>query len=101
MNLFTVVRFPNAVCSGNNGYNGTCYSDEECESKGGSSGGSCGGGYGVCCTCKKQSGKWWIDSQFYFNLFIPILEMIFLSNIKINTIGHHYNFNNALKILWL
>ena len=50
-----MVRFPNSVCAGNNGYNGTCYSAEECSSRGGSSGGSCANGYGVCCTCKIQN----------------------------------------------
>ena len=56
MNLFTVVRFPNNGCTGNNGFNGTCYTSEECENRGGSSGGSCGGGYGICCTCKTYTG---------------------------------------------
>ena len=51
MNLFSVVRFPNNVCAGGN-LNGTCYSAEECTSRGGVNGGSCAGGYGVCCTCK-------------------------------------------------
>lgn len=50
LNLFTVVRFPNTFCSGNNGFNGTCYSSEECSSRSGSNGGSCANGYGVCCT---------------------------------------------------
>ena len=54
MNLFTVVRFPNTACSGNNGYNGTCYSAEECDTRNGASGGSCANGYGVCCTCMKN-----------------------------------------------
>ena len=53
MNLFSVVRFPNNVCAGGN-LNGTCYSAEECSSRGGVNGGSCAGGYGVCCTCKYQ-----------------------------------------------
>ena len=51
VNLFSVVRFPNNVCSGGS-LNGTCYSAEECTSRGGVNGGSCAGGYGVCCTCK-------------------------------------------------
>lgn len=55
LNFFSVVRFPNNACSGGNSLNGTCYSSEECSSKGGSNSGSCAGGYGVCCTCKFKS----------------------------------------------
>ena len=50
VNFFSVVRFPNNVCSGGS-LNGTCYSAEECTSRGGVNDGSCAGGYGVCCTC--------------------------------------------------
>ncbi len=52
MNFFTVVRFPNSGCTSTDNLNGTCYSSEECASRGGSSAGTCAGGYGVCCTCK-------------------------------------------------
>ena len=52
VNFFTVVRFPNNACSGSNGFNGTCYSVEECETRGGGTAGDCAGGYGVCCTCE-------------------------------------------------
>ena len=51
LNLFSVVRFPNSVCAGDT-LNGTCYSAEECTSRGGVQSGTCAGGYGVCCTCK-------------------------------------------------
>ena len=51
VNLFSVVRFPNSVCAGGS-LNGTCYSAEECTTRGGINGGTCAGGYGVCCTCK-------------------------------------------------
>ena len=34
------------------GQNGTCYAQDECESKGGTGYGKCAGGYGVCCVCK-------------------------------------------------
>ena len=51
LNFFTVVRFPNSVCAGDT-LNGTCYSAEECSSRGGVQSGTCAGGYGVCCTCK-------------------------------------------------
>lgn len=51
LNFFTVVRFPNSVCAADT-LNGTCYSAEECSSRGGTQSGTCAGGYGVCCTCK-------------------------------------------------
>ena len=45
--------FPNDPCFVDGGSkNGTCYTMEECESKGGSNAGSCAEGFGVCCTCK-------------------------------------------------
>ena len=31
--------------------NGTCYTSEECDKRGGTNSGSCANGYGVCCTC--------------------------------------------------
>ena len=51
VNLFTVVRFPNSVCAGD-AFNGTCYTSEECNDRGGTSSGTCANGYGVCCICK-------------------------------------------------
>lgn len=47
--IFQVVEFPNDYCEGDNSKNGTCYTKEECEDKGGVSSGSCAEGYGVCC----------------------------------------------------
>jgi len=47
--IFQVVEFPNEYCEGDNSKNGTCYTKEECEDKGGVSSGSCAEGYGVCC----------------------------------------------------
>merc|ERR1711976_50925 len=66
LNLFTVVRFPNNGCTGNNGFNGTCYTSEECENRGGSSGGSCGGGYGICCTFTVGCGETSSENCTYF-----------------------------------
>ena len=45
-------RFNNGPCQGDS-KNGTCYTTEECETKGGTNSGSCASGYGVCCTCNK------------------------------------------------
>merc|ERR1711971_124357 len=66
LNLFTVVRFPNTVCAGNNGFNGTCYSAEECETRGGNTGGTCGGGYGICCTFTLGCGETSSENCTYF-----------------------------------
>ncbi len=49
--LKTLFRFNNDPCDGGN-RNGTCYTSEECDDKGGTNSGSCADGYGVCCTCK-------------------------------------------------
>ena len=48
-------RFPNDPCTGES-KNGTCYTTEECNQKGGTRSGSCAQGYGVCCTCKLLTG---------------------------------------------
>merc|ERR1712241_995443 len=53
--IFQVVKFPNDVCSGSS-YNGTCYTAEECSSKGGTNDGSCASGFGVCCTFALSCG---------------------------------------------
>jgi hypothetical protein len=37
------------VCTSDSTRNGTCYTAEECDNKGGTSSGSCADGYGVCC----------------------------------------------------
>ena len=56
LNVFSVIKFPNDVCTGQNGLNGTCYTTEECTAKGGSSSGTCASGFGVCCTISLQCG---------------------------------------------
>lgn len=62
ISTFQVVRFPNDACVGSNSKNGTCYTSQECSSKGGASSGSCADGFGVCCTfvintCGKSSSE--------------------------------------------
>merc|ERR1712212_346323 len=48
--IFNVVKFPNDACDSNSAsMNGTCYTSEECSSKGGTASGECAEGYGVCC----------------------------------------------------
>ena len=50
--VFCVVRFKNEACTGTGTKNGTCYTSEECDVKGGTKEGSCADGFGVCCTCE-------------------------------------------------
>ncbi|XP_023341394.1 uncharacterized protein LOC111711301 [Eurytemora carolleeae] len=49
LSLFTIVSFKNDACVSTGGTNGTCYSSNECTSKGGASAGTCASGFGVCC----------------------------------------------------
>jgi hypothetical protein len=55
LNLFSVIKFPNDICSGGS-KNGTCYTAEECENIGGTNDGSCASGFGVCCTLTLSCG---------------------------------------------
>merc|ERR550532_2042683 len=57
LSVFTVVKFPNEVCtSSTSGRNGTCYTQSECAAKGGSSSGSCASSFGVCCVFERSCG---------------------------------------------
>jgi len=57
LSVFTVVKFPNIACSSSTtGRNGTCYTNSECSSKGGSASGSCASSFGVCCVFEKSCG---------------------------------------------
>jgi len=53
--IFQVVRFPNDICSGTS-RNGTCYTAEECSTKGGTGDASCASGFGVCCIFSLSCG---------------------------------------------
>merc|ERR1712066_52578 len=53
--IFQVVKFPNDVCEGSS-RNGTCYTAEECSTKGGSNEGACASGFGVCCVFALSCG---------------------------------------------
>ncbi len=55
--IFQVVRFPNDPCPGNAGKNGTCYTNDECESRGGLNGGVCASGFGICCIINVGCGQ--------------------------------------------
>jgi len=60
LSVFQIVRFANDPCISST-RNGTCYTSEECESRGGTNAGSCASGYGVCCTfsisCNARSSE--------------------------------------------
>merc|ERR1719510_408423 len=65
--VFQVVRFPNDICVISGGTkNGTCYTAEECSSKGGVNGGSCASGFGVCCTFTIGCGATSSENCTYF-----------------------------------
>merc|ERR1719362_541661 len=62
--VFQVVKFPNDVCAGAS-RNGTCYTAEECSTKGGTSDGSCASGFGVCCVFALSCGGSASENQTY------------------------------------
>jgi len=62
--IFQVVKFPNDICKGSS-KNGTCYTSEECSSKGGTNEGSCASGFGVCCVFALSCGKSSSENQTY------------------------------------
>ncbi|XP_071522759.1 uncharacterized protein [Panulirus ornatus] len=47
--IVQVVTFDNAPCEASSGEHGTCYSQKECESLGGTASGTCANRFGVCC----------------------------------------------------
>merc|ERR1711990_960012 len=62
--VFQVIKFPNDVCAGAT-RNGTCYTSEECSTKGGASDGSCASGFGVCCVFALACGASASENQTY------------------------------------
>merc|ERR1712038_1756904 len=62
--VFQVVKFPNDICAGAT-RNGTCYTAEECSTKGGTSDGSCASGFGVCCMFALSCGGSASENQTY------------------------------------
>ena len=56
LSVFTVVKFPNDPCGSTSGLNGTCYTNSQCESLGGSASGSCASSFGVCCVFSLSCG---------------------------------------------
>merc|ERR1711971_481848 len=62
--VFQVIKFPNDVCAGAS-RNGTCYTAEECSTKGGASDGSCASGFGACCGFALSCGGSASENQTY------------------------------------
>jgi len=57
ISLFNIVEFPNDNCEGANGFNGTCYTKQECTTRDGTVAGECAQGYGVCCVISLACGE--------------------------------------------
>jgi len=53
--VFQIVKFNNDVCTTTSGGLGTCYTESECTTLGGSKSGNCAAGFGVCCEAKVDS----------------------------------------------
>lgn len=66
LSLFQIIRFPNDPCVGQASKNGTCYTADECTSKGGTNSGTCAQGYGVCCTFTENCGATSNENCTYF-----------------------------------
>jgi len=66
--LFSVVTFKNSACTSqaDSTMKGTCYTQSECTSKGGTSSGNCAAGFGVCCTFTLGCGSKIAENNTYF-----------------------------------
>lgn len=49
LSMFNVIKFPNTICEADSSFNGTCYTQSECSSLGGTASGTCAQSFGVCC----------------------------------------------------
>jgi len=66
VSIFNVIKFQNGICTANDGKNGTCYTDTECDELQGIPGGSCAEGYGVCCVFSLRCGQQSSENCTYF-----------------------------------
>jgi len=64
--IFEVVKFANDLCGATNGKNGTCFTEDECESRNGAAEGECAEGYGVCCVFSLECGGMRKENCTYF-----------------------------------
>ena len=72
--MFNIVKFENGVCNGTDNKYGTCYTEDECEDKGGKASGSCAEGYGVCCTFTMGCGDSKSENCTYFEVYYQIID---------------------------
>jgi len=64
--VFNIVKFANDACEGSDSKNGTCYTEDECEDKGGKASGTCAEGYGICCVFTLGCGDTAAENCTYF-----------------------------------
>jgi len=72
--VFQVVKFPNDPCTVSGSKNGTCYTAEECSSKGGVKGGDCASAFGVCCIFTMTCGSTSSENITYFDSATSVNE---------------------------
>jgi len=66
LSMFEIVKFENDVCTTGGNKNGTCFTSQECEDKGGEKDGDCAQGYGVCCVFEVECGERAMQNNTYF-----------------------------------
>jgi len=66
LSMFEIIKFENDVCTTGSNRNGTCFSSQECEDKGGEKDGDCAQGYGVCCKFEVECGDKATMNNTYF-----------------------------------
>merc|ERR1712223_1812745 len=67
LSMFEIVKFENDPCTTGGNKNGTCYTSQECEDKGGKKDGDCAKGYGVCCLFEVECGEKASFNNTYFS----------------------------------
>eukprot|EP00096_Caligus_rogercresseyi_P009593 TRINITY_DN327_c2_g1_i2.p1 TRINITY_DN327_c2_g1~~TRINITY_DN327_c2_g1_i2.p1 ORF type:complete len:273 (+),score=4.76 TRINITY_DN327_c2_g1_i2:29-847(+) len=65
--IFNIVKFTNTFCQGSGNRIGTCYTVEECESRGGIKSGNCASGFGLCCVISISCGGTSSDNCTYMD----------------------------------
>ncbi|XP_059099771.1 uncharacterized protein LOC131893679 isoform X2 [Tigriopus californicus] len=56
LSIFQIVQFQNGPCNTTGVQSGTCYTQSECDNRGGRGAGTCAGGFGVCCIINLACG---------------------------------------------
>ena len=84
-----MISLKNTNCGGTSGRNGTCYTEEECATRGGINSGTCAGGYGICCV-----GKLVKHLQLQDYLLEWLLKSRIMNSIKTHGIQFILSFGN-------